>query len=39
MPQVSSANVACGYHAGDPVIMDRTIRLAKDHGVDLGAHI
>lgn len=39
MTQVSSANVACGYHAGDPVIMDRTIRLAKDHGVDLGAHI
>ena len=39
MAQVSSANVACGYHAGDPVIMDRTIRLAKDHGVDLGAHV
>lgn len=39
MTQVSSANVACGYHAGDPVIMDRTIRLAKEHGVDLGAHV
>ncbi|MGN7871403.1 LamB/YcsF family protein [Paracoccus sp. 22332] len=39
MSQVSSANVACGYHAGDPVIMDRTIRLAKEHGVDLGAHV
>lgn len=39
MGQVSSANVACGYHAGDPVIMDRTIRLAKEHGVDLGAHV
>ncbi|KZM50091.1 5-oxoprolinase subunit PxpA [Labrenzia sp. OB1] len=39
MGLVSSANVACGYHAGDPVIMDRTIRLAKDHGVDLGAHV
>ena len=39
MAQISSANVACGYHAGDPVIMDRTIRLAKDHGVDLGAHV
>ncbi|MGO4854203.1 LamB/YcsF family protein [Phaeovulum sp. W22_SRMD_FR3] len=36
---VSSANVACGYHAGDPVIMDRTIRLAREHGVDLGAHV
>lgn len=39
MAHVSSANVACGYHAGDPVIMDRTIRLAKKHGVDLGAHV
>lgn len=39
MNYVSSANVACGYHAGDPVIMDRTIRLAKDHEVDLGAHV
>lgn len=39
MEHISSANVACGYHAGDPVIMDRTIRLAKDHGVDLGAHV
>lgn len=39
MGHVSSANVACGYHAGDPVIMDRTIRLAKEHGVDLGAHV
>ena len=39
MTHISSANVACGYHAGDPVIMDRTIRLARDHGVDLGAHV
>jgi len=39
MPLITSANVACGYHAGDPVIMDRTIRLAKEHGVDLGAHV
>lgn len=39
MAQISSANVACGYHAGDPVIMDRTIRLAREHGVDLGAHV
>lgn len=39
MGLISSANVACGYHAGDPVIMDRTIRLAKDNGVDLGAHV
>lgn len=39
MNQISSANVACGYHAGDPIIMDRTVRLAKEHGVDLGAHV
>lgn len=39
MQHISSANVACGYHAGDPVIMDRTIRLAKEFGVDLGAHV
>ena len=39
MQHISSANVACGYHAGDPVIMDRTIRLAKEHNVDLGAHV
>ena len=39
MSQVSSANVACGYHAGDPVIMDRAVRLAREHGVDLGAHV
>jgi 5-oxoprolinase (ATP-hydrolysing) subunit A len=39
MRHISSANVACGYHAGDPVIMDRIIRLAKEHGVDLGAHV
>ena len=35
---ITSANVACGYHAGDPVIMDRTIALAKANGVALGAH-
>jgi UPF0271 protein len=39
MTQISSANVACGYHAGDPLIMDRTVRLAKENNVDLGAHV
>ncbi|MBS1155283.1 MAG: hypothetical protein H6R07_1207 [Proteobacteria bacterium] len=39
MEIVSSANVACGYHAGDPVIMDKTVRLALAKGVDLGAHV
>jgi len=36
---ISSANVACGFHAGDPLIMDRTARLALKHGVDVGAHV
>jgi UPF0271 protein len=36
---VSSANVACGFHAGDPTVMDRTVRLAKGSGVDVGAHV
>lgn len=35
---VTSANVACGFHAGDPIIMRRTIRNARQRGVDLGAH-
>src|SRR5258707_4808827 len=35
---VSSANVACGFHAGDPIIMDRTVRMAKARGVGIGAH-
>lgn len=39
MEIISSANVACGYHAGDPVIMNKTARLALARGVDLGAHV
>lgn len=35
---VTSANVACGFHAGDPVIMERTVRLAAAHKVAVGAH-
>ncbi len=35
---VTSANVACGFHAGDPVIMDRTVALALAKGVAVGAH-
>jgi UPF0271 protein len=35
---VSSANVACGFHAGDPRIIDRTVGLAARHGVAVGAH-
>lgn len=36
---VSSANVACGFHAGDPVVMLATLREAKAHGVTVGAHV
>jgi UPF0271 protein len=36
---VSSANVACGFHAGDPAIMDRTVRMALERGIDVGAHV
>lgn len=35
---ISSANVACGFHAGDPQWMRETVRLAEDHGVGVGAH-
>jgi len=38
MPLVSSANVACALHAGDPTTMRRTVVLARDHGVAVGAH-
>jgi UPF0271 protein len=38
MPLVSSANVACALHAGDPTTMRRTVALARDHGVAVGAH-
>lgn len=38
MPFITSANVACGFHAGDPHVMRKTIRLAKKHGVAVGAH-
>lgn len=35
---VSSANIACGFHAGDPCVMNQTIKLAKDNSVSIGAH-
>jgi UPF0271 protein len=35
---VSSANIACGFHAGDPAVMKKTVRLALQKGVALGAH-
>ena len=38
MPLISSANVACGFHASDPGTMHRTVRLAKEYDVAIGAH-
>jgi 5-oxoprolinase (ATP-hydrolysing) subunit A len=38
MPLTDQANVACGFHAGDPTTMMKTIRLAKKHGKSVGAH-
>ena len=38
MSIIDEANVACGYHAGDPDTMDTTVALAKEHGVKVGAH-
>ncbi|MCF6198090.1 MAG: 5-oxoprolinase subunit PxpA [Hyphomicrobiaceae bacterium] len=38
MSIVSSANIACGFHAGDPLVMSRTVELALSHNVAIGAH-
>lgn len=38
MPLLTSANIACGFHAGDPHTMDVTVALARRHGVAVGAH-
>lgn len=38
IPWITSANVACGYHASDPVVMERTIAMAKEAGIQVGAH-
>ena len=35
---ISSANIACGFHAGDPIWMNKTVTLAQNHGVEIGAH-
>lgn len=38
MPHIDQANVATGFHAGDPLVIRHTLRLAKEHGVTVGAH-
>lgn len=38
MPYITSANIACGFHAGDPSVMRHAVRLCLEHGVAVGAH-
>jgi UPF0271 protein len=38
IPHITSANIACGFHAGDPSVMRKTVALAKQYGVEVGAH-
>ena len=38
MPLITSANIACGFHGGDPATIRKTVRLAADNGVAIGAH-
>jgi UPF0271 protein len=38
LEHVSSANIACGFHAGDPAVMRRTVKAAFERGVSVGAH-
>lgn len=38
IPYITSANVACGYHAGDPLVMQKTVAACKASGVHIGAH-
>lgn len=38
IPLISSANIACGYHASDPLVMSKTVAMAKEAGIGLGAH-
>lgn len=38
IPYISSANVACGFHASDPLVMEKTVEMAGRYGVHIGAH-
>ncbi len=38
MPFITSANIACGFHAGDPHVMRKTVRMARENDVAVGAH-
>lgn len=38
LPLITTANVACGFHGGDPLVMQRTVAIARDNGIAVGAH-
>ncbi|MEL6122982.1 MAG: 5-oxoprolinase subunit PxpA [Bacteroidota bacterium] len=38
MPYIDACNIACGFHAGDPVVIESTIKLALEQGLEIGAH-
>lgn len=38
MPYITSANIACGFHASDPLVIQNTVKMAIQHGVGIGAH-
>ncbi|GAB7354436.1 hypothetical protein MBLNU459_g4925t1 [Dothideomycetes sp. NU459] len=38
IPLIDHANIACGFHAGDPLIMQQTVRTCKQHNIKIGAH-
>lgn len=38
LKHITSANIACGFHAGDPIQMDKTVKLAMENNVQIGAH-
>ena len=38
IPMISSCNIACGYHASDPMVMQKTVAMAKEAGIGIGAH-
>ena len=38
MKYITAANIACGWHAGDPLVMDKTVQLAVQHGGQIGSH-
>jgi UPF0271 protein len=39
MPLITSANIACGFHAGDPLVIQAAVQSAYEHGVRIGAHV